>query len=262
MADGDILYEKEEGIAVITLNRPHRMNALPMSIWTTELSEIWRDFDNDPSVRVGVLTAVGDKAFCTGVDVKEAAERNKQGGRPQASVEIKASPWQNNVRKPVICAVNGIVGGGGLMLVADSDVTIAGPNAAFFNPGVGVGIVALVGQIAWVNTMPFHANMRMALMGPHERIDAQRAYELGLVTEVVRDMPLLDRAKEIAASMSRNSPAALRVAKKLLWTVKEHHLMDGQAQHSVIGAEMRGHPDQQEGPRAFAEKRKPNWQAP
>ena len=259
MAEGDILYDKDGSVAVVTLNRPHRMNALPMSIWTTELAEVWQDFDRDPDLRVAILTAAGDRAFCTGVDVKEAAERRASGQGEQERKPLKATPWQNGVRKPVICAVNGLVGGGGLMLVADSDITIAGPNAAFFNPGVGVGMAALVGQVTWAGTMPFHANMRMALMGPHERLDAQRALELGLVTEVVRDKPLLDRAKEIAEMMSRNSPVTMMVAKKILWASKEHALTAAQAQHGVIGAEMAGHPDQAEGPRAFAEKRTPKW---
>ena len=141
MAEGDILYEKDGDIAVVTLNRPHRMNALPMSVWTEELAAVWQDFDRDPSLRVAIFTATGERAFCTGVDVKETAERRARGEDGGERKPLKATPWQNNVRKPVICAVNGIVGGGGLMLVADCDVTIAGPNAAFFNPGVGVGIV-------------------------------------------------------------------------------------------------------------------------
>ena len=190
MAPGDVLYEKDGQLAIITINRPHRMNALTMAGWTYEMAEIWEDFQNDRSLRVAILTAVGDKAFCAGVDVKETAERNAAGGKrdPEAP-GVKASPWQNGVRKPVICAVNGIVGGGGLMLVADSDVVICNENAAFFNPGVGVGIAAMVGQVLWAKSIPFHANMRIALMGPHERIGPERAYELGIVTEVVRDRP-------------------------------------------------------------------------
>ena len=108
------------------------------------------------------------------------------------------------------------------MLVADSDIVICNENASFFNPGVGVGIAAMVGQVLWAKSIPFHANMRIALMGPHERIDAQRAYELGIVTEVVRDKPLLDRAKEIAETMLRNSPAAMMAAKAILWNALEH----------------------------------------
>ena len=261
MADGDILYEKDGDIAVITLNRPQRMNALPASAWTIDLAELWQDFDRDPNLRVAILTAAGDRAFCSGVDVREAAEARARGEDSGFSRPIRATARQNGVRKPVICAVNGLVGGGGLMLVADSDVTIASPNAEFFNPGVGVGIVALVGQVTWARTMPFHANMRMALMGPHERVDADRALELGLVTEVVRDEPLLNRAKAIARSMAQNSPIAMRLAKEILWAAQERGLSDAQAHHGVIGAEMSGHPDQAEGPRAFAEKRRPNWAA-
>ncbi len=263
MAEGDVLYEKEGQLAIITINRPHRMNALTMAGWTHEMASIWDDFNKDRSLRVAILTAVGDRAFCAGVDVKETAERNASGEKhdPKASA-VKASAWQNGVRKPVICAVNGIVGGGGLMLVADSDVVICNENASFFNPGVGVGIAAMVGQVQWAKSIPFHANMRMALMGPHERIDAQRAYELGLVTEVVRDKPLIDRAKEIANTMLLNSPAAMMAAKEILWNALEHGLATAQEGQSTIGRKLSGHHDQTEGPKAFAEKRRPNWADP
>ncbi|MBI3743328.1 MAG: enoyl-CoA hydratase/isomerase family protein [Chloroflexi bacterium] len=260
----DILYEKKDGIAVITLNRPHRMNALPLHYWSDVLPQYWADFEKDKSVRVGIVTAAGDRAFCTGVDVKDTAERNqKSGGAPQASKPILATPWQNKVSKPVICAVNGLVGGGGLMFVSDCDISIAASTAQFFNPGVAVGIVALVGQAAWTKWVPFHSVMRMALMGPGERLSAQRAYELGIVTEVVSDKPLVDRAKEIATIMSNNSPAALRVAKKALWAALEEGSLRG-AHDAVmrVTRELSGHPDQIEGPRAFAEKRKPKWKEP
>jgi enoyl-CoA hydratase/carnithine racemase len=261
MAGDDVLYEKRDGIAIITLNRPHRMNALPLDMWMTGFSAIWKDFDEDPKVRVGVLTAAGDRAFCTGVDVKDTAERNQRGGgERREQTELRATPWQNKVRKPVICAVNGLVGGGGLMFVSDCDITIASPNAQFFNPGVGVGIVALVGQAAWTRWVPHQANLRMAMMGPGERLSAQRAYELGIITEVVQGRPLLDRAIEIATTISQNSPAAVRTAKKALWAALETpSLAEAQAVVGRVTREMAGHPDQTEGPRAFAEKRKPNW---
>ena len=263
MAPGDVLYEKDGQLAIITINRPHRMNALTMAGWTYEMAEIWEDFQNDRALRVAILTAVGDRAFCAGVDVKETAERNAAGEKRDPDAPgVKASPWQNGVRKPVICAVNGIVGGGGLMLVADSDIVICNENAAFFNPGVGVGIAAMVGQVLWAKSISFHANMRIALMGPHERIDAQRAYELGIVTEVVRDKPLLDRAKEIAETMLRNSPAAMMAAKAILWNALEHGYTAAQEGQSTIGRTLSGHHDQIEGPKAFAEKRKPNWADP
>lgn len=263
MADQDLLYEKKDGIATITLNRPHRMNALPLHMWMEDLSVIWKDFDRDPKMRVAILTGAGEKAFCTGVDVKDTAERNKaEGGVKPRKNEVNATPLQNKVTKPVICAVNGLVGGGGLMLVADSDVTIASANAEFFNPGASVGIVALYGQATWSKSMPIHANLRMAFMGSGERLSAQRAYELGLVTEVVKDKPLMDRAREIAGIMMNNSPAALRVSKKALWAALEHELTGAQKVVADVTRELSGHPDQLEGPRAFAEKRKPNWKDP
>jgi len=260
MVDG-VLYEKSDGIATITLNRPERMNAIPLEVFVSGLAELWRDFESDASLRVAILTGAGDRAFCAGVDVKDTAAKARE--KPiDADTVICATPLQNRVTKPVICAVNGLVGGGGLMLVSDCDVTIASANAEFFNPGASVGIVALYGQATWSKAMPFHANLRMALMGAHERISAERALELGLVTEVVRDKPVLERAREIAQIMLRNSPEAMRVCKKSLWAALEHGLGGAQKVVAEITKEMNLHPDFVEGPRAFAEKRKPVWRDP
>jgi E-phenylitaconyl-CoA hydratase len=256
-----VLYQKADGIATITLNRPERMNALPLEMFVSGLAELWRDFEGDRSMRVAILTASGERAFCAGVDVKQKAADDRDAPTDAETV-VCCTPLQVGVSKPVICAVNGLVGGGGLMLVSDCDVTIASPNAEFFNPGVSVGIVALYGQATWSKAMPFHANLRMALLGAHERISAERAQELGLVTEVVRDKPVIDRAREIARLMLRNSPEAMRVAKKCLWASLEHGLAGGQRAVAEITKEMSSHPDFVEGPRAFAEKRKPLWKDP
>ena len=262
MPDDAVLYEKRDGIAIMTLNRPHRMNSLPIDVWTTGLPEIWADFESDPKVRVCIFTGSGDRAFCTGVDVKDTAERGRGPAADGERPGIKATARHNNVTKPVITAVNGLCGGGGLMFVGDSDITIASPNAAFFNPGVSVGIVALVGQVTWAKWVPFQSNMRMALMGAGERVPAQRALEMGIVTEVVEDKPLLDRALELAETMRNNSPAAMRTAKRILWAALEKGLTEGHEEMMKISETYRNHPDGVEGPRAFAEKRKPNWQDP
>ena len=260
MVDG-ILYEKDGAIATITLNRPDRMNAIPLSAFVTGLSTIWRDFEEDRSLRVAILTGAGERAFCAGVDVKETAAQARD--KPiDPETKICATPLQNRVTKPVICAVNGLVGGGGLMLVSDCDVTIGSPNAAFFNPGVSAGLVALYGQATWSKWMPFHANLRMALMGAHERVSADQALAMGLLTEVVRDKPLAVRAREIADSMLKNSPEAIRIAKKALWAALEHGLGGAQSVVAEITKEMNRHPDFVEGPRAFAEKRAPVWKDP
>jgi enoyl-CoA hydratase/carnithine racemase len=256
-----VLYEKADGIATITLNRPERMNALPLSMWTHGLGELWSDFEADRSMRVAILTAAGERAFCAGVDVKQKAA-DEQARPTDAETVVRCTPLRVGVTKPVICAVNGLVGGGGLMLVSDCDVTIASANAQFFNPGVSVGLVALYGQATWMRAMPFHANLRMALMGAHERIGAERALELGLITEVVRDKPVAERAREIARTMLKNSPEAMRVCKKALWAGLEHGLGGAQRAVAEITKEMNKHPDFVEGARAFAEKRAPNWRDP
>lgn len=259
--DGSVLYEKKDGIAYLTINRPERMNSLPAKAWSEGLARLWKDVDTDPKVRVAIFGAVGDKAFCAGVDVKEQAERRSRPPDEQEQPgRMMATAYQNNVSKPVITAVNGICGGGGLMFVSDCDIAIASPKATFFNPGVTVGIVALVGQATWTRWVPFQSMMRMALMGAGERMSAQRAYELGMVTELVEDKPVEERAVELADTMKSNSPTAMRIAKKVLWDMLDEGSLSNlyDRQHELV-KDFQGHPDSKEGPKAFAEKRKPRW---
>jgi enoyl-CoA hydratase/carnithine racemase len=164
------------------------------------------------------------------------------------------------VTKPVITAVNGICAGGGLHWVADADIVIAASDAQFFDPHVSVGQVVAVEAIGLLRKMPAEAVMRMALVGRWERMPAARALELGMISQVV-DPPerLRDEAQALAEKIARNSPAAMRATKRALWESFELGLTDAcraGAQHLVS---MWGHPDQEEGPRAFAEKREPRW---
>jgi enoyl-CoA hydratase/carnithine racemase len=160
----------------------------------------------------------------------------------------------------VITAVNGICCGGGFHWIADADIVIAASDAQFFDPHVSVGQVVSIEAIGLMKKMPVEAVMRMAFVGRHERIGAARAYELGMISEVV-DPPeqLRDRAQELAETIARNSPAAMAATKKALWGALELGITDASrlgAQHMLS---MWGHPDQQEGPAAFAEKRAANW---
>ncbi|MBQ89342.1 MAG: enoyl-CoA hydratase, partial [Acidimicrobiaceae bacterium] len=144
--------------------------------------------------------------------------------------------------------------------VADADIVIAASDAQFFDPHVSVGQVVAIEAIGLMKKMPVEAVMRMAFMGKYERMDAARALELGMISEIV-DPPerLRERAQELGETIAKNSPAAMAATKKALWGALEHGLTDAckaGAQHLVS---MWGHPDQNEGPMAFAEKRDPNW---
>jgi enoyl-CoA hydratase/carnithine racemase len=243
-------------------NRPEVLNAMNNAM-RDEFADAWLELEADPDVRVIVHTGTG-RAFQTGVDVTEIATDGVGFERYREQTEkfdLHFTSWHQGVSKPVITAVNGLCAGGGFHWVADADIVIAASDAQFFDPHVSVGQVVAMEAIGLLRKMPFEAVMRMALVGRYERMPAQRAYEQGMVSEVV-DPPerLRERAQELAETIARNSPAAMAATKKALWGGLEYGLTDAcraGAQHLVS---MWGHPDQDEGPAAFAEKREPQWQ--
>ncbi|MET0491307.1 MAG: enoyl-CoA hydratase/isomerase family protein, partial [Acidimicrobiales bacterium] len=202
--------------------------------------------------------------FQTGVDVSEIAGDGVGFERYRESVEnwdLHFTAWQQGVRKPVITAVNGICAGGGFHWVAEADIVIAASDAQFFDPHVSIGQVVAIEAIGLMRKMPAEAVMRMALVGRHERMSAQRAYELGMISEVV-DPPerLREAAQELAEKIAQNSPAAMAATKRALWGSLELGLTDACRAGAQDLVSMWGHPDQTEGPAAFAERRDPVWQ--
>jgi enoyl-CoA hydratase/carnithine racemase len=230
-----------------------------------EFADAWRELDADPAVRVIVHTGEG-KAFQTGADMVEIASDGVGMERYRTSVEqfdLHFTSWHNDVWKPVITAVNGICAGGGFHWVADADIVIAASDAQFFDPHVSVGQVAAFELIGLARRMPFEAVLRMALVGRHERISAERALDLGMISQVV-DPPerLREEAQELAEKIARNSPAAMAATKRALWGALEQGLTDACKAGADELVSMWGHPDQTEGPLAFAEKREAVWAAP
>ena len=262
MAYEEILVERRGPVGWLVFDRPakaHAMNGRMMD----ELEVAWRELDADPSVRVIVNTGSG-KHFQTGLDVAELS-RDPDALREQSlrtrDAELAFTAWHLSVSKPVIAAVNGTCAGGGLHFVADADIVIAASSATFLDPHVSVGQVTAYEAIGLVRKMPFESVMRMALAGRYERMSAERAYALGMISEIV-DPPeqLRDRAQELAETIARNSPAAMRATKRALWGALELGLTDACAAGSQELVGMWGHPDQEEGPLAFAEKRDARWQ--
>jgi enoyl-CoA hydratase len=174
--------------------------------------------------------------------------------------DLHFTAWHNQVWKPVITAVNGICAGGGFHWIADADIVIAASDATFFDPHVSVGQVVAIEAIGLARRMPFESVMRMALLGRHERMSAPRAYELGMISQIVDPPELLwDEAQVLAEKIARNSPAAMAATKKALWGALETGLTDACRQGARHLVSLWGHPDQEEGPTAFAEKREPVW---
>ena len=171
--------------------------------------------------------------------------------------------WHQRVAKPVITAVNGICCGGGFHWIADADVVNAASDAVFFDPHVSIGQVVALEAIGLIRKMPVEPVMRMALVGRYERMTAARAYELGMISQVV-DPPdrLRAEAQALAETIARNSPAAMAATKRALWGALETGLTDACRAGALELAALWGHPDQAEGPRAFAEHRPARWAEP
>ncbi|HEX5616566.1 MAG TPA: enoyl-CoA hydratase/isomerase family protein [Acidimicrobiia bacterium] len=254
--------ERTDAVGWLVFDRPDVANAMDGRMMA-ELERAWRELDDDPEVRVIVNTGAG-RAFQTGLDVVQLGtdpDALREASRRTARFELRLTAWHNDVRKPVIAAVNGVCAGGGLHFVADADIVIASADATFLDPHVSVGQVSAYETIALAKKSPMEPILRAALTGAHERISAARAYQLGIVSEVV-DPPerLRAVAQELAEKIARNSPAAMAATKRALWGALELGLTDAcraGAQH-LVG--MWGHADQHEGPRAFAEKRAAEWE--
>jgi enoyl-CoA hydratase/carnithine racemase len=257
-----LIVERQGPVGWLINNRPKQLNAMSAAM-RDEFALAWKELDADPAVRVIVHTGEG-RAFQTGVDVQELATDGQGMERYRQSVEdwdLHFTSWHQHVWKPVITAVNGLCAGGAFHWVADADIVIAASDAQFFDPHVSVGQVVAIEAVGLLKKMPVEAVMRMALVGRYERMSAERAYELGMISEIV-DPPerLRDRAQELAETIAQNSPAAMAATKRALWGALEHGLTDASRAGAAELTGMWGHPDQTEGPLAFAEKREARWQ--
>ncbi len=257
-----VVVERHGHVGWLILNRPDAGNAMNATMFD-EVEAAWLELAADPRVRVIVNTGNG-RAFCTGVDVVQMArdkEAMRRHSRRTRDAELRFTAWQIGIWKPVICAVNGVVAGGGLHFVADADIVIAASSATFTDPHVSIGQVSAYETIALVRKSPMESVLRMALTGRAERIDARRAYQLGIISQIVDDPDgLRDEAQALGEKIARNSPAAMAASKRALWAALEHGLTDACRVGGGHLAGLWGHPDQSEGPLAFAEKRDANWQ--
>jgi enoyl-CoA hydratase/carnithine racemase len=262
VAYGTLEVERRGPVGWIVFDRPDARNALNASMFD-ELEAAWLELDADPDVRV-IVNAGNGPAFQTGVDVVQMSRdlpALRKHSRQTRDFELRFTAWQIGVRKPVIAAVHGICAGGGLHFVADADLVIAASDAEFVDPHVSVGQVSAYETIALARKSPMEPVLRMALMGRAERVDAARAYQLGIVGQVV-DPPeqLREEAQRVAELIARNSPTAMMLSKRALWRALELDLTDACRAGTGELVEMWGHPDQEEGPAAFAEQRDPVWE--
>jgi enoyl-CoA hydratase/carnithine racemase len=247
--------EREGRVLTVTLNRPELLNALhPPS--HVELDAAWREFETDPELWVAIVTGAGDRAFCAGNDLKYQAA----GGR----VEIPASGFAGltgryELVKPVIAAVNGVAMGGGFEIALACDLIVASERAVFALPEPRVGLAALAGGI---HRLPRQIGLKnaMGMLLTGRRVGAEEGQRLGFVNEVVPHAELLAAARRWAALICECAPLSVRASKQAaLRGLDAPSLREAvEGRYEQLAAMIKSQ-DFLEGPRAFAEKRKPEW---
>jgi enoyl-CoA hydratase/carnithine racemase len=233
-----VLYEEIDGVAWVTLNRPEVHNAFNFQM-QRELKEIWRSLRTNDDVRCAVLTGAGNKAFCAGIDRSEVmgdwekiddvagtSGVGKVGG-------MSATPWHfddpgenigpktNDLWKPVIAAVNGMACAGAFYMLGEVEFIIAAEHATFFDPHVTFGMTACFESMHMLQKMPFGEIMRVALLGASERMTAERAHQVGLVSEVVPAEGLRDAAAWAAGEIAKAPPVAIQGTVRAVWMARE-----------------------------------------
>jgi enoyl-CoA hydratase/carnithine racemase len=249
--------EREGRLWIVTINRPEVMNSLHPPA-NRELAKAWDDFEADPEAWVGIITGAGDRAFSAGNDLKYQASGGDMRGQPESG--FGGLTQRFGLTKPVIAAVNGVAMGGGFEIALACDLIIASEQAVFALPEPRVGLAALAGGLQRLPRMiPLKQAMGMILTG--RRVPAQEGKELGFVTDVAKHDALLKTARAWADQILECSPLSIRASKQTaLASLSVADLAESMqsGRYPAIGAMVRSE-DFVEGPKAFAEKRKPQW---
>jgi enoyl-CoA hydratase len=252
MTDAVLFDARSDGIAIITLNRPDTRNALSKEI-REGLFAAWDLFERDPALRVAILTGSGDKAFCAGGDLKEMVER-QLAVPPRDMFPV---PGDNiELTKPTIAAVNGVAFAGGWMIAQACDLCVASTNAKFAITEVKVGRGS-----PWaaplIHMIPQRIMMEIILTG--KPITAQRAYEIGLVNRLAEPAQLMDVALDFAREILEGAPLSVQAGRDTVMLATEMGRSAALQAARHASEFMYRSEDAREGPRSFAEKRKPNW---
>ncbi|MFI5807190.1 enoyl-CoA hydratase/isomerase family protein [Streptomyces sp. NPDC051561] len=211
--------DKESGVAVVTLDRPAKLNAIDLET-AAELARIWREFRFDDGVRAVVLTGAGERAFCTGID------RSVDVPQPSSPYSVDdplltIGPKANDLWKPVVAAVRGMACGGAFYLLGEAEFVVAGEGATFFDPHTTYGMVSAYETALLAQRMPYGEIARMALLGTAERMSARRAHEVGLVSELTPDGGELEAALRSAEVMAGLPTEAVQGTVRAVWATKE-----------------------------------------
>jgi len=248
-----LLYEKRGHVALVTINRPKSMNAFTQEMLEA-MDAAFADFNSDPDLWVAILTGAGDKAFTTGMDLKEALPSLAEG--EEMGYEDHTKRPFSDVFKPIIAAINGYCLAGGLEFLQGTDLRIAAEHATFGLSEVRWGVIPTGGShVRLPRQIPWAIAMELLLTG--QPIDAQRAYGIGLINRIVPAQELLPTALELAEVICRNGPLAVRTAKEIV--VRGMALEAPFVLEKALGERVFASEDFKEGPRAFAEKRAPRF---
>lgn len=252
MSDAVLFDARDDGIAIITLNRPESRNALSKEI-RAGLFAAWERFERDPALRIAILTGSGEKAFCAGGDLKEMVER-RLAVPPRDMFPV---PGDNiELSKPTIAAVNGVAFAGGWMLAQACDLCVASTRAQFAITEVKVGRSS-----PWaaplIHMIPQRIMMEIVLTG--KPINAQRAYEIGLVNRLAEPDALMAAALALAGEILDGAPLSVQAARDMVMLSTEMGRSAALRAARHVSESAYRSEDAQEGPKAFAEKRRPQW---
>jgi len=251
----NIVYEKREQVALITLNRPGALNSVDGQT-TREMRAAWEDFRDDDGLRVAILTGAGEKAFSAGMDLVAFSSGDTTILDPSIPGSFGGFTKRQTIYKPIIAAINGFCLAGGLELALACDIRIAVPEARFGFPEVRWAIIPGAGGTQRLpRAIPQALANYLILTG--EQIDAETALRAGLISHIVPREGLLDEALKIAGAICERGPLAVRLAKEAILRGADMPLEHGLAFEDLLFQRVARTDDAAEGPRAFAEKRKP-----
>lgn len=250
----NILTKKEDGVLVITINREEKRNAIDPTT-AAEMEHVLNEAEDDKEVGAIVITGAGDRSFSAGEDLSAYDE---SGTSETTMAHGFAGITERLSAKPIIAACNGTAVAGGLEIALACDMIVASEDARFGLSEVRVGVLATSGGLTRLPTIiPRKIAAEMVLTG--QLINAERAYEVGLINHVVPQEEVLDKALEIAKTIAENAPLSLKLSKQIMHVASQSSFEDAQRFCLVAWDYIEGTEDAQEGPRSFLEKRKPNW---
>lgn len=255
-------YAVENRVAWVRLNRPDRLNCFNLKM-REELKGIWRALRKDDDVRAIVLTGAGDRAFCTGIDraegIPDDADERTPGFIHYDDVGEDLCPKTNDLWKPVVAAVNGMAAGGAFYMLGEADIILCSDKATFFDPHVTYGMVSSYETLHMGYRLPLGELLRMQLLGAYERMSAERALQIGLVSEVCPVGELDDRARWIAETIAKQPAKSVQGTVRAAWSTRDLPRSHALGQGHLLLAQAHDVESMMEGQRFFTSGQRVEW---